>query len=175
MTNRRFSSARPTRGSPRGGARRTGSLVWRGIASTGLVTLGIGTQLILEILDSAIDNIANATIMRILGHVDLRASATNSNLFWRLGVILVSDDAIAVSAVPDPFEDAAAWMYENSGLFSASNINEPQQMTQLPIDIRVKRRMPQEDLSLAMILENMSGSSTSFTYFGYWKVLLRIP
>ena len=95
--------------------RRVASLLWRGLASTTLTTVGIGGQLVLEIVDQIIDGVADSTIERIIGAIKINPAANALNVFYRLGLVLVSDDAMSAGAVPDPFADPASWMWEQSG------------------------------------------------------------
>ena len=151
------------------------SLVWRGIASTNITALAIGAQTVVEVLDQTIDDIAHGTIMRILGNLTMRAAAANLQIFFRAGLIVVTDDALVAGAVPEPWADPAPWMWEDTGLFETDSANDGSQYHRLVIDVRVKRRMPQAEHSLVMVLENLAASGTGLDFHLNLKALVRVP
>ena len=176
MAQRRQGSfVRRTRSSPRGGSRRTGSLVWRGVASTSRSILAPNSQVAIEILDQVIDDIAGATIMRTIGRVSLQIETLGSRASVYMGIIVVDAEAVAAGGIPDPWADPAAWMWEDAYELISSASAEPANIIHIPLDIRVRRRMPQERNSLLFVFDNLVGSSGSVSAFISVKCLLRIP
>ena len=105
----------------------------------------------------------------------MRSASNNTDSSWRAGLIVVTDDALAAAAVPEPGADPAQWMWEESGQIANSDFNDQSQWLKLAIDVRVKRRMPQASSSLAFILDNLVGSGSTIDFALNLKVLLRIP
>jgi len=165
-----------SRARSRGGRQRaTGTRVWRGIAATGLIGQAVGNQTIVEVLNPQLDNIANGTIQRILGNYSLRAQASGFQIFWRAGLIVVHGDAFAAGAVPDPWADPAQWMWEDSGYFETDGLSNPAHIQRIRVDVRVKRRMPQDNSHLVFVSEVQSGSGAGMDFHLNLKCLVRVP
>ena len=149
--------------------------MWRGLASTVLTTVSVGSQLVLEIVDQIIDGVPDSTIERIVGAIKINPAANALNVFYRTGLVVVTDDAMAAGAVPDPFADPASWLWESSGALITDSTTKPDSGVVIPIDVRSRRRLRQEDMSLAFVIENLAGSGADMTIFQHLKVLLRVP
>ena len=149
--------------------------MWRGTASTGGTTQVINSQTGLQILDPVSDDIADATIMRIIGTIHMRPLAANAASFYRIGLITLDADAFAAIALPEPWVDPAAWMYETSGELLTDTLLKPDSIHRLHIDVKVMRRMLQQARTLVMIIECLAGSAGAFNWFASFKCLLRIP
>ena len=174
--NVRTSTGRGARSFRRGGRpARTASLLWRGIASTGLTTVNAGVQAVVEILDTSLDDIADSTIMRILGSLTMKCGAPNQNVFWRGGLFVMTDDAFIAGGNPEPWLDPVQWMWEDAGWLTTTNTSDVSQMARVPVDVRVRRRMPKSNQSLAFIIDNLAGSGTTLQFHVNLKCLCRVP
>jgi len=168
------STGRAARSSNRGSGK-TASLVWRGISSAAETVVAADAQAVVEVIDQIVDDVADSTIMRILGRLSIRTGAVDLRLFYRAGLMVVTDDALTAAAVPEPWIDPASFMWEDAGTHLMSNRNDGTQILKLDIDVRVKRRMPQVSNSLAFIIDNLAGSGTTLDFNLNLKVLLRLP
>ena len=161
----------------RGSGRRGGSLrrsrEWFGVASTANAGQSAGTQSTLVIVQPSIDLTANdGTVVRIVGDFLLRCSAAALDAFYRLGIIVVDEDARVAGAVPDPWTDPAAWMWERTGWLYTSNVADITQAERFHVDIKTGRKLPQSHSALILVIENLSGSTTGFDYFVGLKALV---
>ena len=131
--------------------------------------------MVVEVVDQTIDDVPSGTIVRTIGSLTLRALTAAQSVFFRAGLIIVTDDALQAGAVPDPWVDPASWMWEHADMLRVSNSDSGSQYMRLAIDVKVQRRLPQIENSLAMVFDNSSFSGASFEFFLNLKVLVRVP
>ena len=107
------------------------------------------------------------TILRLLLSIWWRGDGANANMIARVGCAIVSDDALALAAVPTPLSDPAYGWYMNAPLIW----DEPT-ITWLrsDFDIRTARKLVGDASTLMIAVEN--GTSTGFLQFGYGARIL---
>ena len=150
-------------------------MVWRGIAATAVTNHAIGSQAVIEVLDSIIDDIAGSTIVRILGEIALSPSGAAAHALYRLGLLVVTDDAMEAGAVPEPWNDSVSWMWEVAGRLLTDVLNKPDAVYRIPVDVRVARRLPQDGMSLVLVIDCPATSGAGFSAITNLKCLCRIP
>ena len=101
-----------------------------------------------------------ARVDRLFGEIQFRAVSANFGILARLGAIVVSDDAMALGNVPDPFsDDESSWYFNQILLWDEPTV----EYHRVQFDARTRRRIPQ-GYTLTMALENSSASLTSMDW-----------
>ena len=158
----------------RSAGRRLGRLIWDGLASSSSSTVVAdgGTTIVGVLPQSLAESMFQSTIRRMLGNVIIKATVLNVATKWRVGIMIVTGDALTAGAVPEPWADPVQWMYERTGSIVSSDLEDGSQFDKFDIDTRVMRKMPQADQSLVIIFESLTGA---FEFFFGLKVLYYSP
>jgi len=97
------------------------------------------------------------SILRIVGQFQYRINAVNAEIGGRFGFIVVSDDALAANAVPDPATDSESdWMLNMVYYADDSTLR----MHQIDFDNRSARRLPGGEHTLAFVIEGNIATNT---------------
>ena len=98
---------------------------------------------------------------------DYSSDAATQHVFGRFGLIVVSDDAMAVPQVPDPVGDAdASWMMNHHYHTEADNSDPPRVIRD---HVKVSRLIPPK-YTLAFVLEVTAGGVGAL----HWSVGMRL-
>ena len=99
---------------------------------------------------------AVGTIERLVGGFSVRSSGAGLNIRGRLGFIKVTDDALALGAVPDPMGDLeSSWMY-NQFWSQEDAANVP---VYYNFDVKSRRRLDGYGQSIAFVIDAEGGDS----------------
>ncbi len=168
-----------SRGARRGvRGKRAGRMIWAGVIFSDFATVAAGAQSVTPILDPDISSqiiLAGGTIRRMVGDLMVRPGTTNSTVIARFGILTLNDDAADALVVPEPWSDAADWMYESAGIVSVTSTSAADQWIRVHIDTSVMRKLPQQQRSLIGVMDNPVASETSLEYFLSIKVLVWLP
>ena len=96
------------------------------------------------------------TIVRVIWQFQVRSATAGNRAAGRFGLIKVSDDAMAVTQVPDPLGDHIAGWYLNVGFFQEDAANVP---VVLQGDLRSKRRLLGDAETIAWVAESDTSAS----------------
>ena len=166
----------------RRGARRPGRLLWAGTFSTGPQTLSINTQTSALLIDghgsaAGDEESEGGTVRRIIGRIDYRAANADQEPLFRAGIITMNADAQEAGSFPDPWVDAADFMWENQApvaQFGSTIANFRIGWDTWNVDVRAMRRMREFDRSLVCVFENMSVTGSVRFYFVF-RTLIWTP
>jgi len=139
---------------------------WAGFASAVVTNVGPGQKILIGNFVLSNSNI-DETFLRTVGVLGVQSDqvASNEQQFGALGIIAVSDLAIAAGAasIPGPITDRSddGWMLyvpfvQTFQVVSASGFDS-NHMTQYPFDSKAKRRY-EEGMSAAIMVENSHAS-----------------
>ena len=98
----------------------------------------------------------------------------NVGSIFDMGITIVSADALAAAAVPDP-DDASedgAYMFRTRQVVYTSVTNDSSQRTRLKEDIRAMRKIPGEDWQCVAIMTAVAGGATNVNVDGIIRQLL---
>jgi len=145
-----------------------------------MTSLAAGVQGQVTLLDqrtTAAISTRGATISRIIGTMQLRATTTNNNIMWSAGIVLVRGDAAAAAVVPDPWVDGAPWLWETASWLRTGDVQSPgfAGSERLMIDIKAQRKLPGDDDSLLLIITNNAASGGSLEFQTALKFLIKLP
>ena len=164
---RGYPSSRRTRG------RRTPTLWWN-IQSVPLA-VAIGAQAIFDLLPPGTIPVgvqAGVTILRMIGELQLTAQSADQDGFGAFGIALMSRDAVAASAVPDPIADLVDWYYHQNWFNNESRVGDFQEAGRTRFDIRTSRKVRGEDRTLAAVFENNAASAQAVKFSVTTRMLL---
>ena len=84
---------------------------------------------------------------------------TGTGALVGIGTVLMSDEAVAVGAFPEPEvgTDQAGWLWRTVKSVHTSVANDRSQVTPVIADLRGRRKWPGEDFALILIVTNFSG------------------
>ena len=112
-------------------------------------------------LSSAIapDEFKGMTIARMIVDLVLMPIETGTGALVGIGTVLLSDEAVAVGAFPEPEvgTDQAGWLWRTVKTVHTSTSNDRSQATAVVHDLRGRRRWPGEDFALMLIVTNFAG------------------
>ncbi len=110
------------------------------------------------------------TVMRMLGAFNVRVDADGATIIVGMGVCVVTRDAFAAGAIPEPITDLVDWYFlkhtHQQGLTATARI-----VRDYEFDIRSKRRIRGVDRTLVAVIEN-SGISNATVLVGVSTRLL---
>ena len=109
------------------------------------------------------------TVVRMIGSLDLQPAAVNLNTYGAFGICVVSRDAVAAGAVPDPITDLVDWYYHVSFYM---NQQQELKVEKFPFDIRTKRLIRGVDRTLVAILEVAAAAATGVNFSTFLRLLL---
>jgi len=104
------------------------------------------------------------TIVRAYGEFRYKSQLINVAIGGRFGLGIVSDDALAVGAVPDPVGDSDfPWYWNQSFFYDRPN----SETLRIAFDIKGKRRLNSSKTTLAWVLDNdaiISGANMEYAF-----------
>ena len=108
-----------------------------------------------DLSQNVIDALKNgSTIVRTLIDMTavLTAAGTGGNIF--LGIAMVSDDAVAASAFPDPDVnyEPVSWMWRTARTIFTDSPNDSAQATRFSVDLRGKRKFQMGENNLYLLI-----------------------
>ena len=153
----------PRRGSPRRSRRGPRPSVGWTNATVGETALGSGVTSNTDLLGAFTvgEKFNIGKILRVFGEVHFRGATANVNLAARFGLAIVSDDSLALSAVPDPLGDEAFGWYWNDALLWSEPSTEYKMKR---VDTRTQRRLIGDASTLMFSLENPAGTAMDFMF-----------
>ena len=102
-----------------------------------------------------------ASILRILIDFHYSSVTANAQIFGRFGLVVVHDDAMAASALPDPLtDDESSWMINQHFHHDQPDLNEKVEH----YDLRSRRRFPSDLYTVALILQNSVSSNAAMEW-----------
>jgi len=97
------------------------------------------------------------SVVRVIWSFFVRSATAGNRASGRFGMIVVTDDAMAASAVPDPLGDPLDAWYLNTGFFQEDAANVPVEQRG---DLRSARRLLGDGQTIAFVAESDLGSSS---------------
>ena len=167
MTTRRRGRSSSRRSGPR---RQT---AWFNVASVPAV-IAIGGQAILDLLDAADipDGYAGGlTVLRMILQTVMFPGVASTDVIGAMGVAVMTRDALAAGAVPDPIADLVDWYWLTHYRLLTQVTNEGDRLG--PVDIRTKRAIRGEGRTLALVFDNSSSSGGSVGFEFSARLLLQ--
>ena len=107
------------------------------------------------------------TVLRMIGHLDVRSDQTNE-LVYSAGIALMTRDAFAAGATPDPVTDLVDWYWLDSRFIRSSVL----ETVNTPFDIRTARKVRGEDRTLAFIIQNNGPGTANLAFMIHVRLLL---
>jgi len=115
-----------------------------------------------------------STIVRMIGYIEVRATAVGFDAAYAAGIIVVHEDSFTALALPDPLtEGAQPWLWYHQGheiSFAADSLARGQREE---YDIKSKRRYNPETQVLLFIIENALSSGMAINITTGWRYLMR--
>ena len=115
---------------------------------------------------------AGVTVVRMLLNYFMRPVSANLDIFVDTGILMVTSDALAVPAVPDPDQaEFPGWYFWRSQhLYGAVD-----QVKEFDFDIRTKRKIPGPNQGLVWVVANNVISDASVEISLSHRLLLQLP
>ena len=113
------------------------------------------------------------TLIRMIGTFQLRPISADASAMFRIGITTMHPDQVASSGWPDPGSDTEAWIWWHAGWFERTAGGPQQYHTEF--DVKSKRKFDYDDEELWFLVENDSGSGSSFTYARAVRALVALP
>ena len=126
-------------------------------------TLSAGSTTIVDLLGAftVAEKFNIGTILRVFGEVVYRSQTVNANILGRFGLAIVSDDALAAGALPDPLgDDKFGWYWNAVMLWDDTELK----YRSSPVNVVTKRKLIGDASTLALVLE---GDATVTMDFGF--------
>ena len=151
---------------------RGGSSVWTSLTLTNQ-SIGVGAQTLTDALGAftLAEKQQIMNIKRVVGTFRVRSASAGSIATGRYGLVKVTDDALAASAVPDPLGDLESDWLLNHHFYQEEGQNIP---FSREIDNKSGRTLRGFGQTLAWVLDNSSGSTASIVYAIGLRFLLGI-
>ena len=112
----------------------------------------------------------NSTVIRLLGDVVIRPATGNQIVFGWHGIIVVKEDNLSTSEVPDPNFDNHDWLMRNYWNTISDSGNDGSQALRLGFDLKAKRRLKVNE-DLAYIIKVDAGAAGSINWSAGWRSL----
>ena len=129
--------------------------------------IAIGAQGLQDLLPIATlmpQFLGGLTVLRMIGTLELTAQTADQDVFGSLGIAVMTRDAFAGAAVPDPILDHVDWYYQQNWFNNESRVGDLQEAGRTSFDIRTARRIRGEDRLLAAVFENSSASAAAIKF-----------
>ena len=107
------------------------------------------------------------TVVRMIGHLDVRSDQVNE-LVYSAGIAVMTRDAFAAGATPDPVSDLVDWYWLDSRFIRQTDI----EVVSTPFDIRTARKVRGEDRTLAFVIQNNGPGSANLAFMIHVRLLL---
>ena len=131
-----------------------------------------GVSELLTNVDTAVQ--AGATVMRIIGTWGARANSSDSVGAMKIGILVMSEDALLASALPEMDLDHPRWLFLDERFIYDGFITETgNQWNQRDFDVSSRRRLDHES-KLAVIVENVSSIAYTLQVIWSLRTLLRL-
>ena len=132
---------------------------WQDAGGVGIVTVPAPVGNVLALQLAGPDERGNGkTLLRIVGNVVLNASVTTGEYAATAGIIVVTEEARAAGAFPEPRSDEADWLYMRQ-FYSRRVLNEPATPSDWQLDIHAKRKWG-DDKVVELLFESAGNPST---------------
>jgi len=104
------------------------------------------------------------TVIRAIVEVGIHGSSSGTSWYGAFGMSVITRDALAAGAVPDPISDFVDW-YWHKNYYGRSTVGGGPQIERFPIDLRTARAIRGVGRTLAFILDvnAASGSGVNFS------------
>ena len=109
------------------------------------------------------------TIIRAIGKILIRPSTGSVDYFGAFGLGVVSRDAVAAGALPEPNGDLYQWYLQTAFLRRSVAV----EFVEFPFDLRSSRKIPSENHTLAAVIDNAGGSGSTLNWAIEARLLLR--
>ena len=119
-----------------------------------------------------VDSQVGAVIERIVGHVWFRAGDSDANNSALFAWMIMDLDAINATAFPELEVDDPSVMYLGHQIFRSGLVSDIQQLVDVPIDFKPRRRFKGMNDRLVFLVENQSDGANDFFYSYALRVLL---
>ncbi len=165
-----MTTRRGRRSGPRRSRKRT---VWNS-ATVFNITLADGAESVSDLFGGLTTAEKNdvGTVLRVIGSFDVRSATAGNIASGRFGLVLVTDDALAGTTVPDPLQDVASSWLLNRSFFQEDAANVPRTYE---FDVRSQRRLPGNEYTIAIVVQSDVGSTVGSLNFGFaMRVLYRV-
>ncbi len=117
--------------------------------------------------------LVGCTIRRVVGSISLRSGTSDADATLITSVYTQTREAKASAVVPNPETDIYPFMWTNSTLVRLGDQpSNASQFTNIPLNVRVSRRMRQND---TLILQRYNPSSINLVAGFFSRVLVYIP
>jgi len=113
------------------------------------------------------------TLVRTIVELAAVALTAGSGQQLALAIVLMATEAVAAAAFPEPrtTSDRVNWVWREFRNVHTSSVNDASQATQISRDLKSKRRMPDEDFDLMLILEIDSAVNSAINVDGSIRTL----
>ena len=139
------------------------------------LAVAIGGQAIVDLLPPGSVPpafLAGLVVLRMIGELQLTAQSADQDGFGAFGVTMVTRDAVAGAAVPDPIIDLVDWYYHQNWFNNESRVGDFQEAGRTRFDIRTARRIRGEDRTLVAVFENNAASAQAVKFSTTVRLLL---
>jgi len=140
---------------------------------------GVGVDL-LSLIRAAVPSINNFTVVRIRGFCGAApVSPAGVQLFYEMGILIVTQPAFDAGAFPDPEADDASWMWRETLIWTPMLVRETSSgvfntaFQLLQIDGKAQRRVDQADNTMVFSIKNRQATASEFTIEGMALLNLR--
>ena len=155
--------------------RRGGRYLWIA-ASVTPVTITTSQVVVTQLTPPAVIDdtvLVGCIVTRVLGQLTLRASASDADATLISSVYTQTREAFASSVAPNPEVDIYNFMWTNSTITRLGDqATNTQQTLNIPFDIRVRRKLRQND---TLMFQRFNSGSVSLVAGFFSRVLLYIP
>ena len=137
-----------------------------------LTNISAGAQGVVDLLGSIdVDTQVGMTCVRLLLNMVVGPDTSGQTVEGEHAVCIITSDAMAAGAVPDPSTDEYPW-YLKDGFLHVGDADAGPRTWEHKYDIRTSRRIKSTDDRLLHIIEN-SGSSI-LEYWMSWRALMAL-
>jgi len=143
-------------------ARRRKKWLWAD-AAIAQVQVNAGARLAADLtspIRAQVPSLANYTVTGIFGELSFKTTAASqsNSIFHALTVVTAQAMVAGATAIPDPADDFAPWLYwMASGISGRTTAGDGD--IRIPFHVASKRRMDETDMRLAFSMTNHSGDN----------------
>ena len=111
------------------------------------------------------------TVLRVIGTMTFRAAGAGSLVTGGVGMVRVTDDAMAAGALPDPLGDlSSSWLF-NQRWSQEDAANVP---VRYDVDVKSRRRLDGFGQTIALVLQSSSASVGSTLVNSSFRLLFQV-
>ena len=128
-----------------------------------LTSVSAGSQLGVELVNQSANDLSGATLTRIRAEIQIAGVTVGARVNYSQGFTMITDDAFAAAALPDPGSDDVRWSWFNMGIYAGlpGGDGVTLEVEKIQVDQRVAWKIPASQVDLIWVFDNEGAAALS--------------